>query len=145
MSRIIFELPEHFSYSTDLPIYVSHINGGGHLDNAAFVVLLSEARNRFFKAAGFDAHTLGELSLVAADLVVQYKSQAYYGEVLHFELTPADFNRYGFDVVFKVTEKAQGREVGRGKVGIVFVHKETGKATPTPASVLAGLEAMKQV
>lgn len=76
---------------------------------------------------------------MAADLVVQYKSQAYYGEVLRFEIAASDFNRYGFDVVFKVTDKAQGREVARGKVGIVFVRKDTGKATPTPASVLKAL------
>jgi hypothetical protein len=42
------------------------------------------------------------------------------------------------------TEKAQGREVARGRVGIVFVRKDTGKATPTPASVLAGLQALIQ-
>jgi len=144
MSRIIFNLPALFSFSTELPIYISHINGAGHLDNAAFVVLLSEARTRFFESTGFGALSLGELSLVAADLVVQYKSQAYYGEVLRFELTPADFNRYGFDVVFKVTEQTQGREVARGKVGIVFVRKDTGKAAPTPELVLAALGAKTQ-
>ncbi len=59
---------------------------------------------------------------------------------MRFELTPADFNRYGFDIVFRVTETAQGREVARGKLGIVFVRKDTGKVTPTPAVVLARLK-----
>jgi len=144
MSRIVLELPERFSLSTELPIYISHINFAQHLDNAAFVALLSEARTRFYKAAGMEPASLGEVTLVAADLVVLYKSQAHYGEVLRFEFTAADFNRYGFDVVFRATEAALGREVARGKVGIVFVRKDTGKATPPPASVLARLEALSQ-
>lgn len=144
MSRIIFELPEQFSFSTELPIYISHINSANHLDNAALVALLAEARTRFYKAAGMDPASLGELAFVAADLVVLYKSQAHYGEALRFEMTPADFSRYGFDVVFKASEATQGREVARGKVGIVFVRKDSGKPTPTPASVLARLQAPKQ-
>jgi hypothetical protein len=36
-------------------------------------------------------------------------------------MQPVDFNRYGFDLVFCMTEVTQGREVARGKTGIVFI------------------------
>jgi acyl-CoA thioester hydrolase len=32
----------------------------------------------------------------------------------------ADFNKYGCDFVYRVTEQASGREVARAKTGIVF-------------------------
>ena len=41
MARVIIELPEHFLFTTDIPIYISHINYGQHLDNAALIGLLT--------------------------------------------------------------------------------------------------------
>ena len=46
MPRIQFDLPEQFIFSTELQIYISHVNQGGHLDNAQLVTLISEARGR---------------------------------------------------------------------------------------------------
>ena len=48
MPRIQYDLPEPFVFSTELPIYTSHINWGGHLDNAQLLSLVGEARSRFF-------------------------------------------------------------------------------------------------
>ena len=48
MARLQFELPTQFIFSTDIPIYISHVNQGGHLDNAQLLTLVSEARVRFF-------------------------------------------------------------------------------------------------
>ena len=34
MTRIIFEVPEQFAFLTEMQFYISHVNQGGHLDNA---------------------------------------------------------------------------------------------------------------
>ena len=52
MARVVFDLPPHFGFSTELQIYISHVNQGGHLDNAQLLSLVSEARVRFFKSLG---------------------------------------------------------------------------------------------
>ena len=49
MARIQIELPERFIFSTEISIYINHINYGHHLDNAALLMLVSEGRVRFFK------------------------------------------------------------------------------------------------
>ena len=46
MARIVFDLPAHFVFSTEMQIYISHVNQGGHLDNAQLLSLVSEARVR---------------------------------------------------------------------------------------------------
>jgi hypothetical protein len=51
MARIVFDLPAQFS--TELQVYISHVNQGGHLDNAQLLSLVSEARLRFFHALGY--------------------------------------------------------------------------------------------
>jgi acyl-CoA thioesterase FadM len=68
-------------------------------------------------------------------MVAQYKSEAFHGETLRVEMAPQDFNRYGFDLVFRMTEKTQGREIARGKTGIVFIDRAARKPAPIPESV----------
>lgn len=142
MPRVIFELPDHFAFSTEVQIYISHVNQGGHLDNAQLLSLVSEARLRFFQEIGFPEPELPDVSIVVGDIVAQYKSEGFHGEVMCIRMTPADFNRYGFDLVFSVTEKSQGREVARGKTGIAFVSKTSRSVVPIPAATHAKLLAM---
>ncbi len=147
MARIQFDLPDRFIFSTDIPIYISHVNQGGHLDNALLLTLVSEARVRFFRALGYR----GELdieghTLVVGDMLAQYKSEAFYGETMHVDMVPADPNKYGFDLVFRLTDLASGREVARGKTGVVFLNNTAGvggkKVAPAPAALLDKLRAM---
>ena len=74
-------------------------------------------------------------AIVVGDLVAQYKSEAFHGETLRVRMQPADFNRYGFDLVFCMTEKTSGREVARGKIGIVFIGKADRKVASIPESI----------
>ena len=135
MARIVFELPAHFGFATELQIYISHVNQGGHLDNAQLLSLVSEARVRFFQSLGYPEADVGGLSTVVGDMVAQYQSEAFHGETLRVEMAPQDFNRYGFDLVFCMTEKTQGREIARGKTGIVFIDRAARKPAPIPESV----------
>jgi len=140
MARIQIELPSQFLFSTELQIYISHVNQGGHLDNAQLLTLVSEARLRFFRHLGYlESNVLGH-GMVVGDIAAQYKSEGFHGETMRVEMTPADPNKYGFDLVFRMTETAGGREVARGKVGVVFVTKGAQrKAAPIPEELRARL------
>ena len=135
MARIVFDLPPTLGFCTEMQIYISHVNQGGHLDNAQLLSLVSEARVRFFQSLGYSEADVGGLSIVVGDIVAQYKSEGFHGETMRVEMAAADFSRYGFDLVFRMTEKTQGREVARGKVGIVFIGKSDRKVAPIPASI----------
>ncbi len=132
MARVVFDLPEKFVFSTELQVYISHVNQGGHLDNAQLLSLVSEARLRFFRSLGYAEADVEGVSTVVGDMVAQYKSEAFHGETLRIEMVPADFNRYGFDLVFRMSEKSQGREVARGKTGVVFIDRQSRKVTALP-------------
>ena len=137
MARIKIELPDRFAFSTEVPIHIGLINYGHHLDNAALLSLASEARVRFFKSLGYTELDVDGVGIVVADAAVQYKSEAFHGEVLVFEMAPDDFNKYGCDLVWRATDKASGREVARGKTGIIFYDYQQRKATPVPAGFVA--------
>ncbi len=120
MARIRIELPERFTFSTDIPLLVSHINYGNHLDNAQLLGIVSEARVRFLKSMGYGELDVEGLGIIVADAALQYRSEAFHGETMRVEMGVADFHEHGCDLVWRMAEAASGREVARGKTGIVF-------------------------
>ncbi len=144
MPRIQFDLPERFCFETEIQIYISHVNQGGHLDNAQLLTLVSEARVRFFRWLGYRESNVEGLATVVGDMVAQYKSEGFHGETMRVEMVPADLNKYGFDIVFRMTDKASGREVSRGKVGVVFVEKASKKVAGVPEAIRQRLSAIQE-
>jgi acyl-CoA thioester hydrolase len=67
---------------------------------------------------------------------VQYLSESFHGDTLVFEMTPTDFNRYGCDLVYRVREKTSGRDVARGKTGILFFDYSSKKPVGVPAQFI---------
>ncbi|RTL48438.1 MAG: thioesterase [Rhodocyclaceae bacterium] len=132
MARIHIDLPEHFIFSTEIPLYVSHINYGGHLDNALLLTVISEARVRFLKFLGYTELDVEGIGIIMVDAALQYRSEAFHGEVMVVEMTPADFHGKGCDLVWRMSEKTTGREVARGKSGMLFFDYKQRKVQPVP-------------
>jgi len=132
MSRIQLAPAPRYSFSTEIQIYISHVNQGGHLDNAQLLTLVSEARVRFFKSLGYYERGVEGTLTVVGDIVAQYKSEGFHGETLRVEMLPAEFNKYGFDLQFRMSEKETCREVALGKIGIVFVTPQDRKVSLIP-------------
>ena len=142
MSRIQVDLPAHFVFSTEIQIYISHVNQGGHLDNAQLLTLVSEARVRFFKSLGYRESDVAGRPIVVGDLVAQYKSEGFHGETMGVRMRPQDFSRCGFDLAYCMDCVDTGREVARGKIGIVFIDLATRRPAAVPPVFLAQLDAL---
>jgi len=134
MARIHIQLPEQFTFATDLTLYQSHLNYGGHLDNALLLTLVSEARVRFFKALGYTELDVEGVGILVADAALQYRSEAFHGEVMVVQMAATDLGPKGFDLVWRMTEQVSQREVARGKTGIVFFDYSSRKVAPMPSA-----------
>lgn len=132
MPRVQIELPEHFPFSTDIPLYIGHINYGGHLDNALLLTIVSEARLRFFKSMGYGELDVEGVGIVVADAAIQYLSEAFHGETMVVRMTASRFGSKACNLYWMMTDRATGREVARGKTGIVFFDYQARKAAPVP-------------
>jgi acyl-CoA thioesterase FadM len=142
MARLQFQHPAHFGFSTDIQIYISHVNQGGHLDNAQLLTLVSEARVRFFKSLGYREGNVEGCPIVVADIGAQYKSEGFHGETMRVSLAATELSRCGLDLQFRMDELASGREVARGKIGVVFIDQATRKPTDVPEAFKAKLQAL---
>ena len=134
MARIHIQLPEQFTFATDLTLYQSHLNYGGHLDNALLLTLVSEARVRFFKALGYTELDVEGVGILVADAALQYRSEAFHGEVMVVQMAATDLGPKGFDLVWRMTEQVSQREVARGKTGIVFFDYTSHQVAPMPSA-----------
>lgn len=134
MARIRIDLPERFSFSTEIALYLSHLNYTGHLDNALLLTVVSEARARYFASLGYSEMDVDGIGMVVADAAVQYRSEAFHGEVMIVSVAAADFSKYGCDLLWRMDDKASNREVARGKTGIVFFDYGVRKVAPVPES-----------
>ena len=115
-----------------ITLLISHINLGRHLDNAQLIGLVSEARVRFFKSMGYTELDVEGLGVIVADAAVQYRSEAFHGETLNIAMAVNDFHAFGCDLAWCMHEEASGREVARGKTGIVFFDYTQRRKAPVP-------------
>ncbi len=139
MARIKLTLPDHCDFETQLTVRISEINYGGHLGNDAVLSLAHEARVQFFNSLGYTEFDVAGSGIVLADAVVVYRAEAFHGNTLTARLAADDFNPYGFDLFYQLTNAADGREVARIKTGIVFFNYTARAIAPIPAPFLASL------
>lgn len=132
MARIQIDLPEQLPFSTEITLYLSHLNYTGHLDNALLLTVVSEARARYFASLGYGEMDVEQVGIIVADAAVQYRSEAFHGEVMIVHMAAADFSKHGCDLLWRMDDKASNREVARGKTGIVFFDYGVRKVAPVP-------------
>lgn len=120
MARVTIDLPEEFQFSTDIPVRISDINYNNHLGHDSIITLIHEARVRFLNAHGFTELDIDGFGLVMTDLLVLYKAEVFYGEILSIEVDIRDFTKYGFDFVYRITNKETDTEVARAKTGVLI-------------------------
>jgi acyl-CoA thioester hydrolase len=133
VSRIRLDLPGEFLFSTEIALRVSDINYGGHLGNDAVLALAQEARMRFLRTHRWSERDVAGSGIIMTDAVVVYRSEAFYGDVLVIDVAVADMQQLGCDFLFRMVNKASGKEVARVKTGIVFFDYARHRPAPLPA------------
>lgn len=145
MARLQLTLPEQFIYSTELVVRVNDLNYGAHVGNDNMLVLMQQARIDFYRSNGFknELNFEGSVGQVISDALVIYKAEAFLGDVLTIQLAIADIAKYGFDMLYLVTNKESGKEVARGKTGIVCFDYDKRKVAPIPERLLGVISVEK--
>jgi acyl-CoA thioester hydrolase len=142
MPRIQFQPADRYPFSTELAIYTAHINEGSHLDNVQLLTLVSEARVRFLHWLGYSQLDVEGRMFFVGDQAVQYRGEGFHGETLRIEIAPSDLADKGLDLVYRVSERASGRLIALGKIGLVCVDPASRKVCPVPPAFRHKLEAL---
>lgn len=136
MGRVKLDMPSVYPFKTELTVRITDINYGGHLGNADVLALMHEARVRFLKSFGYSEVDVEGYGTIMLDSVVVYKSQAFAGDILQFEIAAGDFSRIGCDIFYRITKKGTDTEVALAKTGIaVFDYANQKRVSPPEAFV----------
>lgn len=95
---------------------------------------MQEARVQLYRSLGYvnELNFEGPVGQVIADVAVQYKSESFLGDELVIKVGVSDFNKYGFDMYYLMINQGSGKEVARGKTGIVCLNYDTRKIAVVP-------------
>ena len=132
MARVKLEMPRHFTFTTEMPVRISDINYGGHLGNDAVLSMIHEARVRFLKNHQYSELDVEGRGIVMTDSVIIYKAEGFHGEEVQIDVTVTDFNKYGCDFFYLLSNRKTAVEIAHAKTGIVFFDYSERKVVAVP-------------
>jgi acyl-CoA thioesterase FadM len=133
MARLTLEFPDdHFIFSTLMSVRVTDINAGNHLGNDSMISMISEARARFLYEYGVRETEGDGTGIIVTDLATTYRAEAHARDQLVFEVGVMDFNKYGGDIVFRITRPSDNTLVAMAKYGFVFFNYRVKQVVPMP-------------
>lgn len=139
MSRIKIDLPETFSFSTQIPVRVSDLNYGNHVGNDAILTMLHEGRLQFLKSFGYSELDLEGAGLIMADVGIEYKGEGFYGDVFTMHIAASGFHKFGFDLYYHLVNQ-NNKEIAKAKTGMLCMDYSVRKLTRLPEKAAMRLE-----
>lgn len=138
MPRLQLDFPAGVRFTCELSVRASDLNYGNHVGNDSILTIMQEGRIQFYRSLGYqnELHFEGQVGHLVADSAIVYKSEAFLGDVLRIDIAISDFNKYGFDMYYRLRNKATGKDVAIGKTGMVFFDYEKRKVASIPAGFL---------
>lgn len=142
MTRIQLDFPAEVKFSCELTVRASDLNYGNHVGNDSILTIMQEARIQFYRSLGYtnELNFEGSIGHIVADVAVAYKAEAFLGDVLTIQIAITDYNKYGFDMYYRLINKESKREVAIGKTGIVFFDYDKRKVASMPVTFKEKLE-----
>jgi acyl-CoA thioester hydrolase len=133
MSRIKLQLPQQFSFSTQIAIRISDINYGNHVGNDAVLSLIHEARVQFLTAHSFTELNCSGVGLIMSDAGIEFKKEIFYGDVITAFVTAINFSTIGFDLYYKL--ETNNKAAVLAKTGMICYDYEKKKIVNVPELV----------
>jgi acyl-CoA thioester hydrolase len=137
MERTKINLPENFNFSTQIKIRITDLNYGGHVGNDSFLSLIHEARQQFLNHFGYSELKVENVSLIMADAAIEFKKELNYGDEVKIFVTASGFDKYGFDIFYKLEIINEENLIlaGKAKTGMLCYDYQNKKLMPVPKEV----------
>lgn len=118
--KLIFPL-QNSLFSTKIPILISDINYGSHLGNDKLLSIIHESRVRLLYSIGKSEMDIGGCGIIMSDVIINYKAESFYGDVLNIDIFASDISKVSFDLMYKITTKRNDETIliAEAKTGIV--------------------------
>ncbi|GGH79062.1 acyl-CoA thioesterase FadM [Filimonas zeae] len=147
MDRIKLQLPEQFSFTTELSIRITDLNYGGHVGNDVFLSLLHEARMQYLHHHGYTELNMEGAGMIMADVAIEYKQELSFGNTVRISVAAAGFDKLGFDLFYlmELLTPDGTKVAAKAKTGMMCYNYAEKKKMSVPAAAISKLTGGQQV
>ena len=137
MARVKLNFPSQKPiFTAQIPLRITDMNYGNHLGNDIVLSIMHDARMQFLASLGYTELEVGGCGMIMADVMIAYRNEGYYGDVLTVELFTDEVGSRSFDFMYKITTTREEKliEIAQAKTGMVCYDYKTGKVCSIPAT-----------
>ena len=141
MARLKIELPDRFSFTTQIPVRITDLNYGGHVGNDNILSLIHEARVQFLRHHGYEEMNVEGVGLIMSHVSIEFKNELFYGETIIASVAAGEFSKLGFEIFYKLEKESGGKKVVvvLAKTAMVSYNYQQKKITRFPESAIQKL------
>jgi len=141
MARIKLAFPETIIATIAIPVRITDINYGNHLGNDAFVGIIHEARMQWLHQYGYTELNIEGTGLILADLLVEFKAEGFYGDIIEVTIAAAEISKVSFELFYKLSVKRDEKIaiIALAKTGMVCYDYNNKKVVAMPEKLHAVL------
>ena len=134
MARIKIDLPANTIARVKLKVRIGDINYGNHVGNDSFVSFIHEARIQWLQQNNFSEMDINGTGLIMADLSIEFKKEAHYGEDILIAISAGEISRVSFELYYQLsTERNQVAVLlAKAKTGMVCYDYQNKKTVSVP-------------
>ncbi len=140
MPRIKLTELTSYEFCHHLTVRATDINYAGHLGNEALLGMVHEARSQFTAQLGFDTMVVkpNQVGLIIADLVVNFKSEAFYQDSLEVNCQFDEVRERSVRLFYCI--RRTGQVIALVETGLVAFDYQIHKVVQLPEDFLTALE-----
>lgn len=144
MARVKLKFPDEKPlFTTTIPIRIGDINYGNHVGNDSILSIIHEARMQLLHGAGYTELDIDGVGLILADVMIAYKGESFYGDVLTVDVFAEEITAHSFDLLYHISTVRNGKrtDVVHSKTAMICFDYVARKITGMPQSlqkILAG-------
>lgn len=146
MGRVKIKFPpQNPLFSCSIPVRISDINYGNHLGNDSLLSIIHEARMQLLAQWGYTELDAGGNSLIMGDVMIAYKGEAFYGDVLSVAVFAEELTTCSFDLLYRITTNRGDREyeIAHAKTGMICFDYQQRKIADMREELKSKLEALQ--
>jgi len=142
MARVKLNFPvKKPIFIAQIPLRITDMNYGNHMGNDVVLSIMHDARMQFLASVGYTELEIGGCGLIMADVMIAYRSEGHYGDLLSVELFTDELSSRSFDFLYRLSTRRGGQEVliAEGKTGMVGYDYQEAKVCTLPEKFIAAL------
>jgi acyl-CoA thioester hydrolase len=141
--RVKIVFPEGSPISLrQIPVRIGDINYGGHLGNDALLSIIHESRMQWLAEWGMTELVTGDHGLIMADVMIAYRGEAFYGDILSVALFATEITSKSFDLLYRLETQRDEKNIliAEAKTGMLCFDYEQRKITAMGEKLASALK-----